>query len=387
MRIQEKAKYYVLNKEMDYRRGYMQGVHCEGAYLWTNEQERLRGVFISRVFDSGENGTIWHRLQLEKQGDYSTSLRMHFFASDDPYVIEDGQAVWVEDIIHRPAEQMDIEQKKQCFAPFLQKDATDPESMLLHQVKGRYFWFMAEIYCLEGQAAGIGNIMIYFPKQTWIKYLPEVYDREPENDTFLERYLSIFQTLYDHLSREIDEIPRRLDTEATDIQTLKWMAQWLGIQNVQLWTPEQLRYLVNHGIDLYSRRGTKEGIRDFIELYTGEPPLLIEQYEIERYADNEWLYPLLKDLYGDDPYVFTVLVRESCLPAGRNVLDLRKIIDEVKPAWMDFRIVTLRPYILLDSYSYLGINSVLGQYRAVELDGVSMLSFSAVGEDKPDDIS
>ena len=46
---------------------------------------------------------------------------------------------------------------------------------------------------------------------------------------------------------------------------------------------------------------------------------------------------------------------------------------------MDFKIITLRPYILLDSYSYLGINSTLGQYRPAELDGFSMLSFSTAG--------
>ena len=67
------------------------------------------------------------------------------------------------------------------------------------------------------------------------------------------------------------------------------------------------------------------------------------------------------------------------MPTGKEFSDLQKIIEEVKPAWMDFKIITLRPYILLDSYSYLGINSTLGQYRPAELDGFSMLSFSTAG--------
>jgi len=52
-----------------------------------------------------------------------------------------------------------------------------------------------------------------------------------------------------------------------------------------------------------------------------------------------------------------------------------------KPAHMECRIVALKPYIFLGQHSYLGINSVLGQYKAFQLDGLCAVPFSIVAEE------
>ena len=48
---------------------------------------------------------------------------------------------------------------------------------------------------------------------------------------------------------------------------------------------------------------------------------------------------------------------------------------------MEVNLVVLKPYIFLSRYSYLGINSVLGQYRQAALDGFSTLPFTELSED------
>ena len=379
MAVHEKVKYYVLNKAIDYRRGFLDRMACTGSGIAVQDGGGY-SAFISRVYDSKEEQTIWHRMCLRRFGDEDVPFRISFYTVDDGYVMENEEAVLVTEIIKRPGQQMDIEQKKTVFADYLQFEVENTTDLLLHQVSGRYLWFVLEVYCQPGQNVAFSDIIIYFPRQTWVSYLPSLYDRSNVGDTFLDRYLALFQSLYDDLGRTIDEIPVQLDPDTADEQALGWLASWLGIRNIKIWSAEQLRYLIAHASEMYRKRGTKEGLCDFIELYTGERPFVVEQHKIENFADNEQQYILLRNLYGSDPYMSTILIRASCLPTKKEFLDLQRIIEDIKPAWMAFRMITMHPYILLDNYSYLGVNSVLGEYLPVELDGGSILSFATVGE-------
>lgn len=372
-----RMKYYVLNKAMDYQRGFAKNMTCDGNGIRTSGTG-TQAVFISRVFDGREAGCVWHRLKLEGLENTSVPMHLYFYASDSLVMGQGENLKEVGEIIRLPDSEMEADQKLKWFEPYLKMEADSWESLLLHQVQGRYMWFAATAYCPVGETAGFSNVCVYFPRQTWMRFLPEIYQGSDENG-FLERYLSIFQTLYDDLDERIRDIPSYLDTCSTDGETLRWLAGWLGLENLSPWNEDQLRYLICHAGKLYRKRGTRDGICEFIKLYTGEEPFIAEQHFIEKYSDNEPLYALLRNLYGNDPWVFTVLIRASCLPTGKEFSDLVRIIEEVKPAWMDFKIITLRPYILLDSYTYLGVNSVLGQYLPVELDGFSMLSFATVG--------
>ena len=370
-------KYYVLNKEADYRRGFLEQMTCNGSGI-TVQGHGGYSAFISRVYDSKEEQTIWHRMCLERIGDEDVPFRISFYTSDNDFVIDNETAVRVTEVIKRP--HMDIEQKKKVFESYLQYEIMNATDLLLHQVSGRYLWFVLETYSQPGQQVEFANMIIYFPRRTWVSYLPSLYDRSNVGDTFLDRYLALFQSLYDDLGHTIHEIPVLLDPETTDEHALGWLASWLGIRNTNIWTVEQLRYLITHASEMYRRRGTKKGLCDFIELYTGESPFIVEQHTIEKFAGNEPLYMLLRNLYGSDPYTLTILVSASCLPTKKEFSDLQRIIEDVKPAWMSYRLIAMYPYILLDNYSYLGVNSVLGKYLPLGLDGDSILSFATVGE-------
>ena len=355
----------------------MQNLRCSGNGLLTDDGY---GVFISRLLDGQEDGVVWHRLTLALCGGHEVPFRMGVYASDSPVIFNGEQPDDINELILQPESVMAVADKKQLFAPYLRLEVENGADVLLHQVRGRYMWFMVEMYGSGRNNTGIGDLTVYFPEQSWLDYLPTVYDRRAAGDTFLNRYLAIFQSLYDDLSREIECIPGYLDPKAADDDTLRWLAEWLGIRQAKLWSGDRLRFLVSHASQLYRKRGTKQGIEAFIRLYTGELPFIVEPHQLIRFADNPQLYKLLRELYGSGSNVFLVIIRESCLPTAREFADLQKIIEDVKPAWMAFKLVTLRPYILLDSYSYLGVNSVLAQYRSFELNGFSMLNFATVGE-------
>ena len=372
-------KYYVLNKKADYEKGCLWHMVCGGGAV-ASAPEGGYCAFISGVFDGGDPETVWHRMRLDFQGPAWVPWHIHFYASDEDWLPVNGSPLPLKNIIAMAETEMDIGGKAELFSACQKLEVMNRSDILLHEVKGRYMWFMIETHVSGDETVSFGNMMLYFPAVTWMKYLPALYDQTVTGDTFLERYLSIFQSLYDDLDKRIDEIPYLLDAKTAPLKNLRWLASWLGIGNIELWPEDKLRYLVRNGAKLYGLRGTRAGIGAFIELYTGEAPFIVEKHQIERYADNGSQYALLKNLYGNNRFAFTILMRASCIPSGREFSDLTKIIEDVKPAWMDFKIITLRPYILLDSYSYLGVNSVCGQYRPSMLDGASMLSFSTVAE-------
>lgn len=374
------ANYYVFNKAQDYRRGFLWHMQCEEDGGVRLEDGCSYGVFISRLLDGMEEGLVWHRMTLQLLSDHELPFSISFYACDQDLLLVEGVPRPISQLIGLSEQALSMDEKKALFLPMKKYTVSGSTDLLLHQVRGRYLWFMAEFYKAADEPVGIRHMMVYFPEQSWLSYLPAVYDRRSAGDTFLGRFLAIFQSMYDDLGREIASIPRYLDPEAAHKETLMWLAGWLGIHHVQLWSEPALRYLVSHGSELYGMRGTKQGIAQFVRLYTGELPLIAEQHKIEDFSDDPIQYRLLGELYGTDPNVFTIFVRAACLPTPREFSDLRRIIEDVKPAHMEFKLVTLRPYILLDSYSYLGINSVLSQYRSLELNGFSMLSFSALNK-------
>ena len=59
---------------------------------------------------------------------------------------------------------------------------------------------------------------------------------------------------------------------------LPWLASWLAVEPPNGMSPENLRKLLFEAPDLYTRRGTIAGLREFIELYTGIHTLILEVF-------------------------------------------------------------------------------------------------------------
>ena len=116
-----------------------------------------------------------------------------------------------------------------------------------------------------------------------------------------------------------------------------------------------------------------------VALYTGEEPFIVEEWQTREFKALGEKKMELERLYGREPNVFTLLVKEKYLSSSRDYQALERLVREAAPAYMEVRIVPLKPYIFLGDYSYLGINSGLGQYRPLALDGLSAVPFTVIG--------
>jgi phage tail-like protein len=221
--------------------------------------------------------------------------------------------------------------------------------------------------------------MIYLPRVSWMDYLPAVYRNADSKSAFLERYLALFQTLYEDLNRQIGSSALLFDPCAGPADFLRWTASWFGERDLSIWPEEKLRRFLPQAVELYRRRGTARSILDLLELYTGERPFLVENAKLKRFRGAGEFHSIYAPLYGENSWEFTVLIREKYLRSPGERGALLKLIEEMKPAQTSVRLVALRPCIFAGQYSYLGVNSVLSRYKPLAIDGSSQFSMTAIG--------
>ena len=382
--MREKLKYFIINKAYDYQRGLFENMRVRGNRLCFHTDNKAGvGRFLTRIFDAREREATWHRLIVHTEPAEAENLKITVFASDVNEMTFRGETITLYDLFDDPS--FTMQEKLNAYSRFIVKQTSGVSDLLLHSIRGRYLWVLIEQYSAGAASAEIADVRIFLPAASWIDFLPQIY-RSSDGDThFLERYLGIFQTFYEELDAEIAEMTHRFDPESTELHFLKWLASWLHITDTEIWTEEQLRRLLMRAVRLYRMRGTKEALSEMIELYTGEKPFIVEGFNIKELAKSIPNGRKLLEMYGGNPYAVTVLVRP-----GHDPDVIRRIAAQMLPVTVELNLVELDPYIFLDNFAYLGVNSNLGYYRPAVLDGSSQLMLTTLGgekQEKTDEIS
>ncbi len=145
---------------------------------------------------------------------------------------------------------------------------------------------------------------------SWLlRYLPGIYADDP----FMGSFLRIFEGIWSPLDRQLDQMHRYFDPCVTPSEFLPWLGTWLDLVLDENWPEARRRALIQNAADLYRRRGTVGGLRDYLTLCTGVKPEIIEEADVP------------------NPYHFTVRFRVQ----DRSLLDeerVTRIINEEKPA-------------------------------------------------------
>lgn len=370
------VKYFIWNKEMDFKRGSRYNIEVLNPGIQIAEVENGTGVFYSRLLDAGEKKTAWHRMLVEGDLISEASVEFQIYASENDVFFWKEQKIDIAGLLE-DSSITDIEKEK-MLKPFCVLTLDNPKDCLLHAIEARFVWFRVQMIAQGELSPKITKIKMIFPKNTWIEYLPDIYMEEKESASFVERYLGMFQSLYEDMTEQIRKIPQYLDFEVGNRAFLKWLAEWISIEDSYLWKEEQLRYLLKNGMELYKKRGTVGYLKEMIKLYTGKEPYVVEYHQLELYMKQAAYAEKLRTLYGFNHYIFTVIVDMDRKITNKEYQVLKRIVELAKPAHMESSVIVLEPYIFLDKHSYLGINSVLGTYGAFVLDGQSSIPFTAL---------
>lgn len=188
--------------------------------------------------------------------------------------------------------------------------------------------FVVEIACVFIQ-----------PKAQYLKYLPALY----EDDELMGQLLMLFESFLAPVERTIDQLPFYFDPRTTSPDLLPWLASWFNLVLDERWPEEKRRRLLRSAVSLYRQRGTCRGLREYLEIYTGEIPQIIEHRARNLVLGVQArLGPGIALGTQNEPHTFTVILRlppvagvkkeERALKEEDRCRVIERIIEGEKPA-------------------------------------------------------
>lgn len=117
----------------------------------------------------------------------------------------------------------------------------------------------------DGTAGEAAEILVLAAGR-YLRYLPRVYQ---EQDELMGRFLMLFESFWAPIEGQIDGIPNYFDPALTPIKLLPWLAAWVDLTLDDHWPEAKRRQLLKAAVSLYRKRGTKGGLREYLEIYTG----------------------------------------------------------------------------------------------------------------------
>ncbi len=267
-------------------------------------RDRYVGTAFQR-FDSGAQGNEWHRLSLGiGRSSASTQVRVRYFATDSPALVEldaaeitrlapktvdmlrdDGiTSVWElincdpdrvasrhEDVFPRNVRYWQgvalSNLSEHAEGNWTTVDSLNPTDVLFEDGNGRYLFVNLELVGTPESAPRVDSVRAFCPRQTYLRYLPELYQDDDQSTEFLERFLSVFERIFVDIEEEIDGIGQYFDPQGVPSESLAWLERWLAVDSRVDWPESARRELLARAPELYKQRGTKRGLRELVELY------------------------------------------------------------------------------------------------------------------------
>ncbi|MCE8425211.1 MAG: hypothetical protein J5U17_05480 [Candidatus Methanoperedens sp.] len=287
-------------------------VSCNKGIASFSMQSRFtkeKGYFYSRTLDNGKEKSQWHGLSLEGNIPPKAVIEVYYYSVNDlnlkesiDKIISDpeksiiNKRISIENIINNKwigPEILSISEKSGKKPNTLNDEILYLEQktrldMLFRENTGRYLWVKIALSTVdENLSPSIDQMKVFYPRKSYLGYLPAIYQEnpigqdDPVSKDFLERFLSIFETVFYDLETRIYDIYKYFDPDTVDSKLfLNWLASWLNIAIEDKWDENIKRTFIRDAYTLYKQKGTLAGIEKLIEIYTGKKPLIREPSRI-----------------------------------------------------------------------------------------------------------
>lgn len=396
------------------------GAHFDGRALWVNHdgrpqytaakgakslrRRRDRYTGAGRVesfgLDSQRMGCVWHRLRVDVCLPANTTVRAYARTSD---------ALWPEGQQRVPRAPESIEglappvalgsrdiddnegwvavrlQKKTRYAdrsrlPLGRDDGPDELTLegLLATPPGRYLWVRLEIQGSRHATPVLKAIRPSYPRPSMLDLLPAFWRSGPESDRN-ERFLALFEGVLTQIDERIETLPVLFDPTATDASVLSWLSSFVGLSLDQSLPETAKRKLLERATALFRARGTVSAIEEMVEIVSGSPSIVVEQFRLRRRrgavlgqgpgesgpaimglslelspeAPSESLKTPMQEFFGRAAHRFQVLIGRPQDPTLQALVD--RVIEMNKPAHTIHSICWLDRGIELDRNAFVGL--------------------------------
>jgi phage tail-like protein len=210
-------------------------------------------------------------------------------------------------------------------------------------VSHAYTWSLPQASGSDPVAAETVAVAV-LARGRYLKYLPAFY----EEDELMGRFLMLFESFWEPISGQIDHVPVYFDPRMTQPELLPWLASWIGLNLDERWPESSRRRLLSSAVALFRKRGTRRGLQEYLEVFTGRKPQIVEQGANNmRLGSDARLGPSVALGTSNQPHTFTVIMRLPPASASADEAERAKqeaerrrmievIINAEKPAHTDY---------------------------------------------------
>ncbi|MGV8937555.1 MAG: phage tail protein [Allorhizobium sp.] len=329
------------------------------------------GSFITKALDGGRAGFSWDRIALSCTLPANTRLLVQTLTSDSAVEFDRVLAVPDED----------------WSAPLTLEMALGPKASLVPEVMvqsaaGRYLWLRISFFGDGNVSPAVSEIEIYGPRRSPMRYLPASFHQDPESVSFLDRFLSYFDTIFAEISASNRDIATLFDPKsAPEGAFLDWLGSWFDLSFLAEWDVETRREMIAEAIRYYSIRGTVAGLKKILQWHTGlsDPlPQIIEHYRIPSGAA-----PMIAGSPLDvvpAAHSATIVLPLVIVPDEAAEKRLLRLIAKNAPAHVRFSLRLVDPGITIGTQSTIGVDMLIGSLAPQGLGlGHLGLDFSTEG--------
>lgn len=242
--------------------------------------------------------------------------------------------------------------------------------------------------------------MSYPEYSKYTQYLPRIFQKgntEASEDYFLGRFLKAFEQILTGgtelqetvgIEELLNGFDQYLDPARTPSQFLEWLAGWVALEledtadffgaedkeqknslKNQVLPLEQPRKTINRQmissiVQLYKKRGTCNGLLEYLQLYAGdETTISINEFHETARIGNAREIGQNTMIGSSSPSFFSV---NAIIPAhSRSMLNskvalIRKVIEDEKPFYTNYKLNVEIPALRIGVYSKVGKETLVG---------------------------
>jgi phage tail-like protein len=223
------------------------------------------GKLTTEDLNSGITGCVWHRIALDADIPAGTSIDVH----TECYDTASGHGA--PDLIPPPTKL-----SGEVLDCLVQSGKTD------RGASGQYLRLRL-VFRGDGVATPVlRGIRIWFPRDSWLQYLPAIYQEDDESRSFLARFLAILQTAFEKFDERIDNIWTYFDPSSVPDKWYFWLAAWIALPIEPSWTSAQRRAVLKKAGQQYRLRGTMAGLQQLILDYAGVSARVFEHFHLRQ---------------------------------------------------------------------------------------------------------
>jgi len=244
----------------------------EDRWLMLVEQRRPRYAIEGTLYtplnevrpplDGKTPGCIWHRLLLDgcipPEAEVTVWSRAADEVADLPY------AEWQrEPRLYKRSDGSEL--------PYVETTYETWE-LLLQRARGRYLQIRLRLTGDGRHTPNLRALRIYYPRFSYLQYLPGVYREDREAASFLDRFLSNIEGFFTAIEDKIAAVQMLFDVRSAPKETLDWLAGWFGVAFDAGWDTGRRRLFIKHAMTFFNRRGTIPGLLMALQLALDDCP-------------------------------------------------------------------------------------------------------------------